>query len=163
METFSVNLNTVRLSKSDRFKKFLMLFVICGSIYFAVECLWPTRFWTVSSRGKLVQAVLWGLMMSACSAYWGLPGVATEYQIAVDENEIRSQNFKRMGRIYSRTISKAEVKTLFERRYGLLVSRHGLLETLMWGGVWIPKQLAEYEYLKRVVESWRAATWLDEL
>jgi len=39
---------------------------------------------------------------------------------------------------------------------GLMLSDRGRFGTFMWGGVWIPRALPEYEYLKRVAEMWKA-------
>jgi hypothetical protein len=56
----------------------------------------------------------------------------------------------------SATVHKGKVRTILERKRGVIVSEHGLWRTRWSGGVWIPKALPEYEHLKSVAETWKA-------
>ena len=61
--------------------------------------------------------------------------------------------FRKVHRGQIKTIR--EWKTNFLRDGGLMLSDRGRFGTLMWGGVWIPRTLPEYEYLKNVAEMWK--------
>ena len=60
-----------------------------------------------------------------------------------------------------RKVHRGEIQTVIERHEnflrdgGLLLSEHGRFGTFMWGGIWIPRALPEYEYLKNVAEMWK--------
>ena len=41
----------------------------------------------------------------------------------------------------------------------MIVSRYNRVGTFFWGGILIPKNLAYYEYLKRLVSSWKSASF----
>lgn len=130
------------------------MFLLYAVGYFAVE--WATHWlWhrdsdSGSAFGMLVTAILWATIMS--TVFSSLK--PAEYQIMVDEEQIRTGNFKSWNQLFSRSIHRSEVKTLIERKNGLLISRHNRIGTFLWGGIWIPKQLADYEYLKRMVSGW---------
>ena len=125
---------------------------------FAIELgtkwLWPAHGESGSILGMVFTAIFWGLVMSKTFVF----RKAASYQILVDEDEISAKNFKSMNWLSSRTIRRLQVRTVIEKREGLIISRYNRVGTFFWGGIWIPKQLADYEYLKRMVTSWRAAT-----
>jgi hypothetical protein len=78
------------------------------------------------------------------------------YQIVVEEDEITTRNFNSYNRMFSKTIRRGEIRTVVEKKQGLLISSRGRVATSFLGGIWIPKQLADYEYLKRLILNWRA-------
>ncbi len=84
---------------------------------------------------------------------------AVQYQIVVDDEEIRTGNFTSMNWLAARTVRRSEIKTAFEKRSGMIVSRYNRVGTFFWGGILIPKNLAYYEYLKRLVSSWKSASF----
>ena len=100
----------------------------------------------------LVQATLWASFMTIAFTFLKVG----HYQILVDDEEM-STNFKSRNHLFSRTVRRGEVKTLIQRRHGLLISEHNRIGTYFWGGVWVPKELADYEYLKRLAMSWKAS------
>ncbi len=100
----------------------------------------------------LIYAIFWAFGMSLFFLF----KKANEYQLIVDDEEIRATNFRQNNFLFTRSVRRGEVTTIVEKERGLLISRHGRIGTFWWGGIWIPKQLADYEYLKRLVVSWRA-------
>lgn len=62
--------------------------------------------------------------------------------------------FRKVHRGRIKTIQ--EWKTNFLRDGGLMLSDRGRFWTFLWGGIWIPRALPEYEYLKRVAKMWKA-------
>ena len=155
MDIYNVDLATARISTAKWFARFLALFVQFGLIYFAVmfvlEWFWLRHNGRDTIRGFTFKVFFWALFMSLSFSF-RKPG---QYQIVVDEAEISTKNFRSMSWLSSRTIRRSEVRTLIERPNGLLISRYNRVGTFFWGGIWIPKQLADYEYLKRLVFSWK--------
>jgi hypothetical protein len=157
VDIYNVDLATARIPRGKRFRRFLAMFAIFGPVYFAIEFafewLWPVHRGRDRTFGMAIQAVLWGFAMSITFSF----RKGAHYQIIVDEDEISTKNFKSMNRLSSRTIPRSQVRTLIEKRNGLMISRHNRVGAFFWGGIWIPKQLADYEYLKRLVSSWKVA------
>jgi membrane-bound metal-dependent hydrolase YbcI (DUF457 family) len=154
VDIYNVNIAKTRIPRVQRFGSFLGLFAMYAMCYFAVEWaihwLWPRDRNSASALGMLVTAVIWATLMS--TVFSSLRPV--EYQIMVDEDEISTGNFKSWNQLFSRSIHRGEVKTVIERKKGLLISRHNRIGTFLWGGIWIPKQLDDYEYLKRLISGW---------
>jgi len=81
----------------------------------------------------------------------------SKYQIVVDDDEITTRNFNSYNWMLCKTIRRREICTVIEKEQGLLISRKGRAATrYLFGGIWIPKHLADYEHLKRLVLSWKA-------
>jgi hypothetical protein len=154
VDTYSIDLAAVRVPRAKRFTWLLIQFAILVPLYFFVllASQWLFHLHRETDRvGMIIQSVIFGFCMSLLSSF----RKGAQYQIEVDEEAIRTKNFSSNNWLSSRAIRRGEVRTLIERRNGLLVSRHNRVGTFFWGGVWIPKQLADYEYLKRMVSSWR--------
>ena len=156
MNVYNVNSATVRVPRTQRLVSFLILLTLEVSIYFAAllatHWLWH---WNPESRtlGLFLQSILFGFVMSIMF-YFLRPA---RYQILVDDEEM-STDFNSRNHLFSRTVRRGEVKTLIQRRHGLLISQHNRIGTYFWGGVWVPKELADYEYLKRLAISWKASS-----
>jgi hypothetical protein len=152
VDIYNVNRSVVRVPKRYRLRNFLVLFAIYAPIYFAILWLWTGHHGKNEIVGTVIQSVLWGIGMSMIFS------TRAEYQLMVkeDEGEI-STNFKSINRLFSRTVRPGQIRTVVEREKGLLISRHDRVGTFFWGGIWIPRPLADYEHLKRLVLSWKAA------
>ncbi len=159
MDIYDVDPSAKRIPQVKRITTFLALFAELGLVYFALEFLfewlWPARHGIERIWGMIVKAVFWAFLLSLTFPFKKLG----QYQIVVDEDEISTRSFTAMSWLSSRTIPRSEVRTLVERRNGLLISRYNRIGTFFWGGIWIPKQIADYEYLKRLVSSWRVVNF----
>ena len=110
--------------------------------------------------GSALEGLIWGVMMS-----WFLL-TSPEVELRVDEQSITSITRHR-GWIplkIRRTVHKGRIqifrdlKTRSGAHRGLLISDKGeLASRLSTGFVFIPNTLPEYEDLRRLAESWRAA------
>jgi hypothetical protein len=160
VDIYNVNLGVMRISKRNRLGNFLVFLAISAPLYFAIEWLWPGHHGKDEVLGMEFKAVFWGFGMSVMFSFHrrGLFGSA-EYQLVVDEDEgeISTKNFKSNNRLFSRTVRRGQIRTVVEKEKGLLISSHNRVGTFFWGGIWIPRQLADYEYLKRLVLSWKVA------
>ena len=136
--------------------RFIKLFILSVPIYFVssflVGWVWPASSKRVGVTGIVIQTIFWAFGMSLFSSF----KKANEYQLFVDDEEFRQTNFRENNRLFTRSVRRGQIRTVVENERGLLISRHGRIGTFWWGGVWIPKQLADYEYLKRLAGSWQA-------
>jgi hypothetical protein len=155
VDIYNVSMAANRIPKVKRLGSFVALFAIYVPAYFVVELathwLWPGHRRSDTASRMVVTAVVWGLLMTIALSF----RKAAEYQIIVDDDEISTKNFNSRNRLYSRRVHRGQVRTLIEKRQGLLISRHNRIGTFFWGGLWVPKQLADYEYLKRLVSGWK--------
>jgi hypothetical protein len=81
---------------------------------------------------------------------WLLKRSLTRYEISVDDEEIRVKFFMSV-----RSIHRGKIRTILERKEGLLISGQNRINTFFWGGVWVPRQLPEYKELRHLAESWK--------
>jgi hypothetical protein len=75
------------------------------------------------------------------------------YEIVVTDREIRGVTPTSL-----RTVRKGQIRTISERNSGVLVSERARLGLVLGDGLWIPKALPEYEYLRALIEGWRVAS-----
>jgi hypothetical protein len=159
MEIYNVDLTEAMANRHRRVRMFFILFACFAPSYFALEWLWRSHS-RPTVTAMAIQAIFFSLVMSAIQSSRSNWLSASEswstYQIVVSDDEIVTRNFNSFSRLYSKTIRRGEIRTVIEKEQGLLISRRGRAATrYFFGGIWIPKQLADYEYLKRLVLSWR--------
>jgi hypothetical protein len=139
---------------------FFIVFACTAPIYFALEWLWPRHHRAPNVTEMVFKAIVFSLVMSAIQSsrtrWLSITNSWANYQIVVEEDEITTRNFNSHNRMFSKTIRRGEIRTVVEQKQGLLISSRGRVATSFFGGIWIPKQLADYEYLKRLILNWRA-------
>jgi len=160
MEIYNVDLTEAIASKHRRVSMFFIMFACTAPTYFVLEWFWHSHPRPTVTE-MAIQAILFSLGMSAIQSsrsYWRSASKSwSTYQIVVDDDEIATRNFNSFNRLHSKTIRRGEIRTVIEKEQGLLISRRGRAATrYFFGGIWIPKQLADYEYLKRLVLGWSA-------
>ena len=160
MEVYNVDLVEDIASKHRRVRIFFTLFASAAPVYFALEWFWHSRPKPTVAE-MAIQAIFFGLVMSAIqssrSRWLSLSKSWSKYQIVVDDDEITTRNFNSYNWMLCKTIRRREICTVIEKEQGLLISRKGRAATrYLFGGIWIPKHLADYEHLKRLVLSWKA-------
>lgn len=159
MEIYNVDLTEAIASKHRRVRMFFIFFACFAPTYFALGWLWHSHPRPTVTE-MAIKAIVFSFVMSAIQSsrsYWlSISKSWSTYQIVIDDDEIVTRNFKSFDRMHSKTIRRGEIRTVIEKEQGLLISRRGRAATrYFFGGMWIPKQLADYEYLKRLVLSWR--------
>jgi hypothetical protein len=169
MEIYDVQLRDEdRLTKPpSRLLVFLLSWVIYGAVYFAMEWLWPDQSIALLWQGHrlLAAAVKVGMMitpMSLLMTFWfssksfrlSITQPWQAYQIIIEDDQIRTRNFDSYNWMLSKTIERGSIKLVVEKEKGLLISSRDKLGTFLWGGIWIPKRLADYEYIKRLISNW---------
>jgi hypothetical protein len=157
VEIYDVGASLLGSPKPKALVRFIKLFVLWAPIYFLfyilIEWVWPGYSERVGVKRIVIQALIWACSMSLFFSF----KKANEYQLCVDDEEIRATNFRENNRLFARCVRRGQIRTIVENERGLLISGHGRIGTFFWGGVWIPKQVADYEYLKRLAVSWQEA------
>lgn len=167
MPIYTVDLETLGL-KNDvpakaTLKMSLLIFVIGLPLRFSADCLWP-----IGGRQSLPMSFLDSILFAfVCAIGVGavflflLRGQKLEqYELIVDGDGMQSKSpfpvlFKYSN--FSGRIHRGQVRTIVERKCGLIVSERNRFGTWFFGGgVWIPKQLPEYESLKLLAIGWKS-------
>jgi hypothetical protein len=169
VETYVLELNTPKRSL-----KHLALSVICMAVvYFllmlAFTYLWPSPYekhesvYLIAMKTAFI-SLLWGLGMTF------LQPKLPDGRLLVDDQSITSvTEYTGWMKWYKirRTVSAGKVRTIREIRSrlggpgGLAASERTRLGAWMWGGIYIPNTLPEYQQLKALVESWKAPGFAD--
>jgi hypothetical protein len=182
MEIYDVELTEgerlASLAKPRRWLVFAVCFV-SSAAFFSFALIWPEPAPVFLFPGthvsyelvyELVRAVFlpffWSLLMSwyFCSKSFllGLTKSWKNYQIVIEEDRISTRGFSSQNWMISKSILRDKVRTIIENKKGLLVSDRGRLGTYLFARIWIPNQLPDYEYLKRLVTSWKVQESLSQ-
>jgi hypothetical protein len=126
------------------------------------------RFWTSAGQPRSISwmlvnssifASLFAVSMTICQAVrtaW-FRRKERQYELAIEGDEMRSKYLVPFfGHMAGRYVRRGQIRTLIERNRGLTVSKYSRVGTFFLGGVWIPKTLPEYEFLKSLAISWKA-------
>jgi hypothetical protein len=157
MEIYNVDLTHMPVARHRRLRLFLIYFAFCAPAFFVGEWLLFDRAERGISR-MAITAVLFSLALSVVnSSPKGMLSTRSwrKYQIVVEEDEIKTRNYESWNWMFSKTIRRSEIRTVIEKEAGLFISSHDRVGTFLWGGIWIPKQLADYEYLRRLMSHWK--------
>ena len=165
MDTYFVQLDSPKRSLKHKVAEALLL----GGLYFALwlswSLLWPNPYrrnsgaLSIALEGGFV-ALFWAVSMAFVPR-----SSKPSYKLLVDEESITgvTEYSGWMKWFVSRkTIRKGEVRNIFEIKgrlgapSGVGISKRGTWGTRLFGFVYLPKTLPEYEYLKRLMESWRS-------
>ena len=159
MEIYDVNLGDKRIAKPTRWRMFLILFAVTAPICFVMHLIWPTHGKSEAVGEALFFAIPFSLLMSLIYSTRKMRLYITRswasYQIVVEDDQISTRNYASQSWMLSKAIHRGEIRTVIENEHGLLISKHDRFGTRMWGGIWIPNRLPDYEYLKRMITEWR--------
>ena len=137
------------------FRRFLPLFFIYVAIRVLLDRLWPGPSSESVLRATISGAVWAAAFTLAVSKFGSKLGL--HYDLVVSEDEITAKYA-----IAFKTVHKGKVRTILERgrwllnRPGIVASERGQLGAWLWGGVFIPQDLPEYERLRETILSWKA-------
>jgi hypothetical protein len=81
----------------------------------------------------------------------------TNYQIVLEEEGASTRTIGCFPEPYA----GGKSEPFIEKKQGLLLSRRGRAAAYFLGGVWIPKQLADYEFLKRLALSFSQTVYME--
>jgi hypothetical protein len=155
VEVYSLPADAQKPSRSRLFAGRLFLFAVFFLGYFALDYFWPASHRIKSLAGSAIRALVWSALMIVFGFFSSRR--RQRYDVTVDGDLIVGK-----GLGGSRKVHRGEIRTIIERRPnfltdgGLMLSERGRFGMFMWGGVWIPRALPEYEYLKSVAEMWKA-------
>jgi hypothetical protein len=163
MPTYEVRkAGTIKYGWKHRLMSALPFAAILFALRFGWNVLAPSghgRHWSV------VEIVTWSAAVAILSALIPMANRVPGYTLLVDDDSVTgvSQYGGLMKWFVSRrTIRPGRVRTIFAVRTtphhsgGIGVSERSRLGARMWGFVYIPKTLPEFDRLKALVESWRS-------
>ena len=166
MERYSVELELQGPLVSWRYKAVAAL--IFAAIFFAIRFGWDFVAPVEKERGMLSAALkdgLWAMLMGTIMAFlpkiWVSSKPQTSIDFFVDEESISSE-FRSHGilkwRLIRRTVRRGKIRSVFQikgRVGGIGISERSEFAARMFGYVYVPASLPEFEELKRLAESWR--------
>jgi len=143
---------TAELAGCSR-KRTLWNFLFAVALFMALEFLWRRAWHNLTGRD-----VFWGLIEAI---FFAALAVSRDpmfpYDLIVFDDAIVSERSW-----FKRSVRKDEVRTVSEsfrnplNPPGLQISKYGSLGTFLWGCVWVPKALPDYEYVKNLALTWKA-------
>src|ERR1700733_11464670 len=166
MNTYEVRLESHNAKVKHRVVEVLFL----AGLFFMLRFCWSAFYPTPSERSRGLTSV--ALEVGVTSLLWGI-GMAffrskriSNYKLFVDEDSIsgvleytgwlkwlRTRRTVRKGKVRS----IFEIKGMFGRADAIGISERSMLGARIWGFVYVPKTLREYDNLKQLAEGWRVA------
>lgn len=164
MDTYEVKLGSRRGNPGRK----IIAALCCAALFFILRFGWIILFPTSSERNT--RLMILAIETGTTGLLYGLALVfkpfapLRSYKVLVDDESITGlttyDGWMRWFRI-RHTVRKGRVRTIFEIQAtafspgGLALSERSRLGARFWGCVFLPRELAEYDDLRRVVESWR--------
>jgi hypothetical protein len=160
----------VRMNSPRVNPKYKIIAVLCfAALFFLLRFGWSILSPTPSEMSSGLPSV--AIEIGILSLFWAVamvflkPATLPNYKLLVDEESItwvtEYTGWMRWF-VTRRTVRKSRVRTIFEIKAtgfhsgGLGISERSMLGIRMWGCVFLPKDLPEYDDLRRLVEGWRS-------
>lgn len=148
MRVYRLSLDEVKASRPKPFVKALWIAAVYAPLYYIVHVANEHAWAPAHSRPSLASNLILTAVQTAlfsCALVWLLDRRVAAIEIYVDDDTISVQG---------QSVHRGLVRTVIERRGGVMLSERSHLATLLFGGVWIPRQLPAYEHLKNLGKSW---------
>jgi hypothetical protein len=164
VETYVIALSKSKLSLRQRALSVLLPASIYFFVMLALNFLWLSHYERSESVREIALRVLF------ISLFWGVsmafvPMKFPQCRLLVDDQSVTSvmecTGWMKWHAV-RRTVSAGKVRTIREIKGrfggpgGLVASERTGWRAWMWGGIFVPRTLPEYEQLKALVEGWRA-------
>jgi len=148
VRVYRLSLDEVKASRSKPLVRALWIAGVYAPLYYIVhvanERVWAPAHARPSLTSNLILTAVQTALFS-CALVWLLDRRVAAVEIYVDDDTIS---------VRGQSVHRGQVRTVIERRAGVMLSERGRLATLFFGGVWIPRQLPAYEHLKNLGKSW---------
>ena len=170
METYYVETRSERWTFRRRAVFAFGLSITYAAIMFCFDIFWRTGSHKTASIGELgVKAIFMGLFWGLCMAF--VPTRLTKPSVChsrllVDDHSVTgiSEHSAGLfqGRTFRRVVRRGHVRSIFEIKgpkgvlKGVGISERTKLGARMWGFVFVPASLPEFEDLRQLAESWKA-------
>jgi hypothetical protein len=151
--TYHVTAETAGFSKRRSILRFVSMAGAFAAIHFLLGLVWPT---STSITGKLTESLFSGLFF-ALIVFFVVQRPSMNYDLIVSDESISAVNSW-----FERSVHRDEIRTMKEITAsaitppGLRISKLGKIGTFLWGCVWIPKSLPEYEAIKSLAQNWKS-------
>jgi hypothetical protein len=169
MDIYEVKRKPPRVKPKYKIIAILCFAALLFLVRFGLSILSPTTSEVrMGLAGVAIEIGIWSLLMALGMAFFNKvfkPTRFANYKLLVDEESITgvTEYTGLMGRFVKRTtVRKSRVRTMFEIKAttfhpgGLGISERSMLGARMLGWVLLPKDLLEYDELRRLVEGWRS-------
>jgi hypothetical protein len=147
--TYTISPEALKATKPKAFVSALRIAALLAPLYFLIDWFWPITH-NKSSVAWMVLSAVMNAALLAIVITWRTRRQLATYKVFVDDEQI-----VRRQAIFDQCVRKGTVRTIVERKTGMLVSSKGRVWTFFWGGLWIPRVLPEYGLLKNLVTSWK--------
>ena len=141
--------------------------LLMATVYFLFMLAWKFFWPSPYEKQESVYSII--LEVAFISLFWGVgmtlfPKKIPNCKLLVDDQSISNVlQYSGWMKWYSvrKTVTAGKVRTIREIKgklgasSGLIASEQTDWKAWMWGGIFIPKTLPEYENLKALVESWQ--------
>jgi hypothetical protein len=168
MDTYEVEMAPFK----PKLKGKVIAVLLCAGVFFALRLgmifLWPSEYEKSGGLGGFVIEIAvvslgWGLWMvfltPILGPIWGKRD--RKIRFIVDGDSITAEYAYWPKRTLRRTVRKGKVRSIFEikgtslRPEGIGISEKSKFGARMFGFVYVPRTLPQFEELKRIAESWR--------
>jgi hypothetical protein len=154
VKTYQVTSELAGFSRKRKVLRGLLMGGLLAATDMMLGALWP--YWTSSGHPleNIIGAVISGIIFGFVSV--ALIKRNLNYRVVVSDDYITAVYPR-----YKRSVRKNEVKTVAESDGNVLtapslrISKYGPFGTWFWGGIWIPRALPEYEYVRNLALSWK--------
>jgi hypothetical protein len=166
MDTYEVKMKSPRVNLKYQIIGVLCFAALFFVLRFGLSIFFPTEH--ERSRGMpgvAIEIGILSLLAGIGMVFVRLPRPLPKYKLLVDEESITGvTEYTRWmrWRVKRTTVRKSRVRTIFEIKAsafhpgGLGISERSMFGARMWGWVFLPKDLPEYDDLRRLVEGWRS-------
>ncbi|MGH9739908.1 MAG: hypothetical protein ACRD4X_15170 [Candidatus Acidiferrales bacterium] len=124
------------------------------SLRLMIHYVWPSTVGAPNTLSDLVNSADFGLVFSWIAIFFVRKQSSCEILVSDDSIAVRRAFF-------THRIRKSEMKTVvdtpgrFLSEPGLRILKDGGFGAWVWGGIWIPKALPDYEHIRNFALSWK--------
>lgn len=154
MKTYQVTSELAGFSRKRKVLRGLLMGGLLAATDMMLGALWPSSMSSGHPLEGIIGAVISGIIFAFVSV--ALIKRNLNYRVVVSDDYITAVHSR-----YERSVRKNEVKTVAESDGNVLtapslrISKYGRFGTWFWGGIWIPRALPEYEYVRNLALSWK--------
>jgi hypothetical protein len=150
MPIYRPDTRTDRVRTPNTFANIIVLTVIYFTFRLAFDLIWPSTERSADMTHFMVSGIGWSFLSAIVTVLYAKLQLR-QYELWLEDDAVRVK-----AKWFDRSVRKGEIRTMVERRDGLLISSRGRVGLFFCGGVLISRMLPEYDELQDMVESWKA-------
>jgi|GEM_PF-6123072 len=150
MPIYRPDTRTDRVRTPNTFANIIVLTVIYFTFRLAFDLIWPSSDHSTNMNRFMASSIGWSFLCAIITVLYAKLQLR-QYELWLEDDAVRVRS-----KWFDRSVRKGEIRTMIERRDGLLVSSRGRVGMFFCGGLLISRMLPEYDQLQNMIESWRA-------